>query len=78
MLVLSVNSMANTRTTTDYVWRASIVYSTKPRPTVRQLKIEGEYMFKKILLSSMIVGVMLATPATKGYRVDIFEDSVVR
>ena len=34
-------------------------------------------MFKKILLSSVIVGVMLVSAATKGYRVDILHDSVV-
>ena len=34
-------------------------------------------MFKKMLLSSMIFGVMLTTAATKGYRVQIFQDSVV-
>lgn len=38
---------------------------------------ESVHMFKKILLSSMIVGVMLATAATNGYRVEIFQDSFV-
>ena len=40
-------------------------------------KIEGTYMFKKMLLSSMVFGVMLATAATKGYQVELFQDSVV-
>ena len=34
-------------------------------------------MFKKLLLSSVMVGVTLAIAATKGYRVDISENSVV-
>lgn len=34
-------------------------------------------MLEKMLLSSMIVGVMRAMAATNGYHVEIFEDSVV-
>ena len=34
-------------------------------------------MFKRILLSSLMVEPMLATAATKGYRVEIFKNSVV-